>query len=326
MSSAAGAGAQHHPVQGVLLILGAALCFASMDSTIRGLSIASGFAVPVMLILSLRYTTQAALMALWLGWRRGRAGFAVAHPRFQALRGLLLLATSLCSFFGVHAMPVPEFTAINMLTPVLVTLLAGIVLHERVSRLRWALVVGAFAGALIVIRPGSGLFGWAVLFPLLGACTYASFQVLTRRMAGLDDPDTTHFWTGAVGTALLWPALAALCLPRGHLWFMGVLGDLGRLPALAWALIALVGVLGTVGHLLLIFALGKAPTATLMPFIYLQIAVAAGLGWLFFHHLPDAWGWVGMAVIGACGAATAALNLGAATPADVAPPPQPDRA
>ena len=60
-------------------------------------------------------------------------------------------------------------------------LLAAWFLHEPVSPLRWALVCGGFVGALIVIRPGSGLFGWAVLFPLAGAFTYAAFQVLTSK-------------------------------------------------------------------------------------------------------------------------------------------------
>jgi len=301
-----------HAVHGVLLVLAAATCFATMDSTIRGLG---STGVPVLLIVTLRYSFQAIAMALWLG-RRGASGFATVHPRFQLLRGLLLLFTSLCSFFGVQYMPVPEFTAINMLTPVLVTLLAGLLLHERVSRLRWALVLGGFCGAVIVIRPGSGLFGWAVLFPLAGAVSYASFQVVTSRLAGQEDPLTTHFYTGAVGMAALLPALAVYLLAPGG---SAHLAPLSREGALAWAAMGLIGLLGTVGHLLLILALGKARTSVLMPFTYFQIAVAACVGFLAFGHLPDRWAWVGMGVIAACGATTAALNLrGArlAAPAD----------
>ena len=59
------------------------------------------------------------------------------------------------------------------------------------------------AGALIVIRPGSGLFGWAVLFPLAGALSYASFQVLTAKLSALESPYTTHFYTGLTGTLVL---------------------------------------------------------------------------------------------------------------------------
>jgi drug/metabolite transporter (DMT)-like permease len=308
-------GAVHaHPLQGVLLILLAAACFASLDSTARGLSQPDGrWAVPVLLILTLRYTVQALVMAVALA-PRGRQGFASAHPKFQWLRGGLLLATSFCSFFAVRLMPVPEYTAINMLTPLLVTILAASVLRESVSRLRWALVCGGFAGALIVIRPGSGTFGWVVALPLLGAVAYASFQVLTSRLAGAESPYTTHFWTGFVGTVVLWPVLAAAAAMQG---VDASLATLQRLPPSAWALMVFCGLLGTVGHLFLILALGKARTATLMPFVYAQIAFAAVIAAVAFDHVPDHWAWVGMAVIAACGATSAALNLsrpGASTP------------
>ena len=303
-----------HPLQGVLLILLAAACFASLDSTARGLSQPDGrWGVPVLLILTLRYTVQAVVMAVALA-PRGRAGFASAHPRFQWLRGGLLLATSFCSFFAVRFMPVPEYTAINMLTPLLVTVLAATVLHEPVSRLRWALVAGGFAGALIVIRPGSGTFGWVVALPLLGAVAYASFQVLTSRLAGAESPTTTHFWTGFVGSVALWPILGLAAASQGA---DATLALLHRLPASAWALMAVCGLFGTIGHLFLILALGKARTATLMPFVYVQIAFAALIAYVAFDHVPDHWAWAGMAVIAACGATSAALNMrrpGASTP------------
>ena len=84
---------------------------------------------------------------------------------------------------------------------------------------------------------------------------------------------------------------------------------LGAAPPLHWLLLLGIGVFGTGGHLLLIMALGKAPTATLMPFLYTQIAVAALAGWLALGAAPDAWGWAGMAVIAVCGAASAWMNV-----------------
>ncbi|HEX2009664.1 MAG TPA: DMT family transporter [Roseateles sp.] len=291
---------QHRPLLGIALIVLMATCFASMDSTIRYLG---GF-LPVLLILWLRYSFQAVAMLGWLAIAalRGKPDvFRAAHPRFQAVRGMLLLFTSAMSFYGVQHMPVAEFTAINMLTPVVVTLLAAMVLHEPVSRLRWTLVIGGFAGALIVIRPGSGLFGWAVLFPLAGALSYASFQVLTAKLAALESPYTTHFYTGLTGMLVLSPLIALLPLDLAAGLRAASAGQLG--------LLALVGLLGTVGHLLLILALGLAPTGTLMPFVYVQIAVAAAIGWLAFDHAPDGYAWLGMGVLSACGAASAWLNV-----------------
>lgn len=142
-----------------------------------------------------------------------------------------------------------------------------------------------------------------MLFPLAGAFTYAAFQVLTSKLSALENPFTTHFYTGLTGTLLLTPLLLASGID--------VPGLLGGLPAGRLALLAVAGLLGTVGHLLLILALGLAPTSTLMPFFYLQIAWAAAIGWLVFGHVPDAWAWAGMAVVAACGAPSAWLNVSA---------------
>ena len=291
----------HRPLLGVSLIVLMVSGFAGMDTGVRWLA----GVFPVVLMLWLRYAFQAALMAVWIAFAP-TLRFRAAHPRFQLLRAALLLITSALMFIALQYMPVPELTAINMLAPLLVTLLAAWLLHERVSALRWALVCGGLAGALIVIRPGSGLFGMAVLLPLAGAATYASYQVLTSRLAGLDNAYTTHFWTGCCGMLMVTPLL---------LWDASALLDAARAAgAVQWSVLLLIAVLGTVGHLLLILAMGMAPTATLMPFIYVQIPIAALLGWLVFAHLPDAWAWAGMAVISACGAAGAWLNLRTAAP------------
>lgn len=306
---------QHRPGLGIALILLAATTFSMLDT---GVKFAGAFA-PVLFILWVRYGVQAVAMFLWLLLRRGPGSLRAGHPRFQFVRGTLLLLTSAFTFFALQYLPVAEFTAITMLTPVVVTLLAGWLLHERVTRLRWLLVCGGFAGALIVIRPGSGLFGWAVLLPLAGALCYASFQVLTSKLAGLENPYTTHFYTGLTGAVLLTPLL----------WLLPAEVVAGLAPS-QWLLLGVLGLLGTVGHLFLILALGNAPTATLMPFLYGQIAAAALAGWVVFDHVPDGWAWVGMAVIAVCGAGSVALNRrpaalpAAASPRPGTPTPAPD--
>lgn len=285
-----------HPLLGVGLILVVGTIFATMDTTVRHL----GAQLSVLLLLTVRYLVQAVVMGVWIS-ASPRLSLRPTHPRFQALRGALLLTVSVFSFYAVQYMPVAEFTAIHMLTPVLITLMAGIWLHERVSAGRWLLVLGAFAGTMIVIRPGSGLFGWAALLPLAGACCYAAFQVLTRRLAGHEHPLTTHFWTGAFGSAVMLPVL----------WLSPVdaIGQLVAATPWQWTLMLAIGAMGTAGHLVLILAYGLAPATTLTPFMYAQIGAAAMVGWLVLGDAPDLWGWVGMAVIAACGAAIAWLNV-----------------
>lgn len=291
--------ASHRPLLGIALVIGAASCFAVMDTTVRFV----GAYFTVALVLWTRYGLHAAIMTLWLALSKQRS-FRSANPMFQIARGALLAFSSAMAFAALRHMPVAEFTAIVMLTPVIATLVARIWLAERVSPLRWTLVAGGFMGALIVIRPGSGIVGWAALLPLAAAFSNAAFQIMTSRFAPHEDPFTTNFYTGATGMAIATPILLAsvqspidtlLAAPGAHI---------GALLAIA--------VLGTTGHLLLILALGKAPASTLMPFQYVQLAVAALAGFVAFGVTPDGWGWIGMAIIGACGAASAWLNVRAA--------------
>lgn len=292
--------ARHRPLAGIGLVLVMGLWFVTLDTTAKYL----GQVLPIVIGLFARYAVQAVIMGLWLGARalRGNGNlFRTAHPRFQLLRGTLLLTTSALLFIGIRHMPVAEFSAIGMLSPVIVTVLAAIFLREHVSPLRLALVAGGFAGALIVIRPGAGIFGWVALIPLTMAMVYAGFQLLTRRLSNLEHPLTTHFYTGLVGALVVG---AVLAFQPASTW-----DALDAAPPRVWALLLLIGVAGTVGHLCLILAVGMAPMATLMPFTFLQLGFAAFSGWLVFDHVPDAWAFVGIAVVGVCGATSVWLNL-----------------
>lgn len=284
------------PLLGIVLILLAVACFAMLDTSAK----LAGATAPVLGMLFVRYMVQALLMGAWLLRPAHRPLLRSAHPRFQCVRGLLLLSVSALGLWGLQLMPVAEFTAVVMLTPVIVTVLAVVLLKERLTRWRWALVIGGFAGALVIVRPGSGLFGLAALIPLAGAFCYAAFQLLTRRMAGLEHPLTTHFYTGVIGAAIASLILLAFGAP---LW-----EALLRAGPLAWAQMLGMGLFGTCGHLLLILAFGRAPVSLLMPFTYAQILFAMITGWLAFDHLPDVTSRWSMLIIAACGGAAVWLN------------------
>jgi drug/metabolite transporter (DMT)-like permease len=286
----------NRPRLGIALVIGAASCFALMDTTVRYVS--AFFSVAF--VLFGRYALHAAIMSVWIAVSPEKR-FRSANPMFQIARGALLVFSSAMVFAALRRMPVAEVTAIVMLSPLVTTLFARIWLKEAVSPLRWTLVAGGFIGALIVVRPGSGLIGWAALLPLATAFSNAAFQIMTSRYAPHEDPYTTNFYTGATGMTIALPILLASVADPFEV--------LAAAPALQLGALGAVAVLGTAGHLLLIMALAQAPAATLMPFQYVQLAVAALAGFVVFGVVPDAWGWFGMAVIGVCGAGSAWLNL-----------------
>ena len=276
---------------GVALAVSACACFAVLDTTTKFVSVS----VPLLMALWFRYAFQAIATTFAVLPLRGTSVLRTLHPKFQCLRGVLLLASSLFAFASLKYMPVGEFTAIVMITPLAITVLAATVLKEKVSLMRWALVVGGFAGTLVIIRPGGGAFHWASLLPLGLVVTNAWFQVLTSKLARTEDPMTMHLYTGWVGTLI-----ASLALPL--VWT--------ALPVWwLWACLCFMGLMGTVGHFLLILAYQRAPAATLTPYLYSQIAFATLGGWLVFSHVPDGLALVGMAMIAVCGAAGAWLTV-----------------
>jgi drug/metabolite transporter (DMT)-like permease len=248
----------------------------------------------VLVALWFRYAIQSVVMTALMLPKRGMQAFKTAHPKFQILRGLLLVATTLLAFSSLQFMPVGEFTAIVLITPLVITLLAGR-LGEVVSPLRWVLVVGGFVGAMVIIRPGDEAFHWTALLPLALVGTNAWFQVLTSKLAKTEDPMTMQLysgWTGAI--------VATVALP--FVWI--------SLPSLnLLVLLVVMACLVTAGHFMLTLAYQRAPATTLTPYFYLQICFAMLGGWVVFAHVPDVWVISGMVLIGVCGVAGGWLTV-----------------
>ena len=279
------------PLAGIALVVAACACFSVLDTTTKYISAW----VPLLMALWFRYAFQAVATTLLVLPLRGTRVLRTRHLPFQLLRGVLLLASSLFAFASLKYMPVGEFTAIVMISPLAITVLAATVLKEKVSGLRWLLVAGGFAGTLVILRPGGDAFSWAMFLPIGLVLTNAWFQVLTSKLAQTENPLTMHFYTGWVGALLASFALPFVwtALPSWH-W---------------WALLCLMGFMGTVGHFILILAYQRAPASTLTPYLYAQIAFAMLGGWVMFSSVPDRISLIGMGLIAVCGAAGAWLTV-----------------
>ena len=285
----------NHPsvntLAGIAYVVLSVACFAVLDTVTKNVSAS----MSLMLALWFRYLIQALFSTVFFLPKRGMALFKTDHPRFQVARGVLLFVSSMCAFYGLKYLPVGEFTAIASVTPLVVTLMAAMSLGEKVRKLRWALVLGAFAGTLVIVRPGSQHFDWVLIFPLLLILTNSSFQLLTRKMTSTEDPVTMNVLTGWVGTLL-----GALILP--FVWELPTDWHL-------WLQLLIMGIFATVGHYLLIMAFSKAPATVLTPYFYTQIGFAMLGGWLMFDHVPDHWTLVGIGIVAMCGALGALLTV-----------------
>jgi drug/metabolite transporter (DMT)-like permease len=280
-----------NPLLGIAMVVGASACFSALDTVTKYVSTW----VPLLMALWFRYFFQAAATTAVVLPQRGRRAWRTRHLGWQLVRGVLLLTSSFLAFLSLRYLPVGEFTAIVMITPLAITLLAATVLKEDVSLLRWMLVAGGFLGTLMILRPGGQGFGWTSLLPLALVASNASFQVLTSKLARTEDPVTMHLYTGWTGTLLSSLALPFVWTSLPDWWL--------------WACLCFMGLTATVGHFVLILAYYRAPAATLTPYLYSQIGFAMLGGWLVFRHVPDNLSLAGIGMIAVCGAAGAWLTV-----------------
>lgn len=258
---------------GILLLLGAVSCFAGLDATAKWINRSAD---PVQTAALRTIVSFVVVAAFCRPWRSGDRGFAAsARPWVQVGRGLSIVAATLCSFFALRHLPLPQATAITFAAPLITALLSGPLLGEWPGPHRVAAAGVGFLGVLVVTRPWSGgLVDPAMGLALATALFNSLYALATRVAARRDPPLTTLLWSGAVGSAVLLPALLHVWTPPGS--------------GAVWAALFGLGVLGAAGHWLLILAHARAPAATLAPFFYAQLLGAVALGWLVFGQWPDA--------------------------------------
>lgn len=282
---------------GILIMLLATAIFAGSDATAKLI----GPSIPLLAMLWLRYLYQAVVLGVWLV-RRGVSQVRFAGPmRLQVLRALLLLTNSAATFAGLRYLPLPVSTALVMMAPLFTTLLAVMLLGERVPLPQWLMVVLGFAGMLMIVRPGGDAFSWAVGFPIAAALSFACLQVVSSRLSKGGDAMSTNFLTAAVATV----ALSALVFASKAT----LLPQMAQVSASSWLLLIAMATLATFGQVAMLSALGRAPLSTLTPFGYAQLAFATLLGWVLFGNTPDAVTTYGIAVIAGSGIGTVLLRF-----------------
>jgi drug/metabolite transporter (DMT)-like permease len=209
-----------------------------------------------------------------LFYGQGLRHFAVTHaPKMQLLRGLCMVGVNTLLYMSLKTASLAEATALLYLAPILVTLLAGVFLGERILPRHLLAVAGGFVGVLVIIRPGFQTFELALLLVFFASLLLALYFLLTRKVAGVDDPRTSLFYTSIVGAVVL-----SCLIP---LWW--------KTPdALQWLLLISMGAFGAIGHFLLIKAYTLLPASELSPWLNAQV-VAATLYSVFLFH--DVLGW-----------------------------------
>jgi drug/metabolite transporter (DMT)-like permease len=267
------------PLRGVLFMCIACALFPIMNGIVKLLAAS----YDAQQIVWFRIISHLAVVAAVFMPRMGLDLLRTRRIGTQFVSSVMMLLSTFFFFSAVKYVPVAEAISVTFVSPLVVVLLAWPLLGERITVFRMAAVIVGFSGVLIVIRPGSAVFQWASVLLLGSAICYSIYQILIRRLAGVDQPATSIFYSVLLGAILM-----SIWLP--FVWKTPVAWT-------DWLLLCSLGVFGALGHYCVAKAMTYASANFVAPFNYTQMIGSVIVGYLMFAEVPDFYTWIGTAVI-----------------------------
>jgi len=263
---------------GIGLVSATFLFFALLDTGAKWLV----RTLPVMEVVWLRFVSHVLFAALLLAPRHGMNLVRTQRPGLQCVRALFMPLMTALNFWALQYLQLAETGAIQFAVPILIALMCGPLLGEKLDAKRWAAIVVGFAGVLVILRPGMQGFHPALVLSLINAVLYALFNLMTRKLAAYDPPEATQFLSALGAAVVMAPfALAGWQAPTG----------------VEWTVACLIGVAGGLGHYFLAVAHRFAPASVLGPFLYQQIVWMVLFGYLVFGDVPAGPVMIGAAIV-----------------------------
>ncbi len=218
--------------------------------------------------------------------RAGMPGLKTRVFHLHLVRALAGVAAMYCFFYAIAHIKLADAMLLKLTTPVLIPVVAFFWLQERLSRLaRYALLV-AFAGVVLIIRPGLDL-NWVMLIALAGSAMAALAKVAIRRLSSTEPAVRIVFYFAGIAAAV-----SAVPLLWG--W---------QAPTLRqWGLLMAIGPLATLAQLFMTRGYGSAPASRVGIFTYSSVIFGASLGWLFWDEWWDLVSIAGAVMVASAGA------------------------
>ncbi len=226
--------------------------------------------ISIQVFLLFRYVFSLPLLFSINIWQSGSKALSVTNVQALVLRSVFGLIALTAWLFAISLIEITKATAIAQSLPVFITLLAPIILGERVGIRRWLAVVAGLAGTLILIRPDAhgwlqpGI-GYAIAAPFFAALMY----IFLRKLGASDAPAKTASIYNLFGAVVftIWCLLGDFDWPRTSAEF---------------GILAACGVLGSLQQWLIAASHKLAPASTLAPLHYATIPMAIASGVILF--------------------------------------------
>ncbi len=272
----------NRPLLGIALMVGAMMLFPYLDVCAKFLG---QWGVPVIEIVWARLFFSMVITAPILIAQEGMGSLKPRDTFLNTLRGFFLVISTLAFFGALHFQGVAETLSIYFVQPLFITVLAPLVLKEKVGLNRWVAVGIGFIGVLIIVRPGLLQLNPGTFLAAASGLGSAITLLLTRKLAGNSSAVANTFYTGLFGSLFAGAILIFYWQTPSFNIFLVML---------------LLALIGTTANYLTLLALQFAEASLLAPFGYTEMINAVLGGWYFFGDFPDHWTFVGVAVLVAC--------------------------
>ena len=214
--------------------------------------------------------------------RYGTAILATQRLGLHSVRAGLNVVAMLCFFFALSITPLSRVAALSFTAPIFATVLAIVILGETVRLRRWIAIAIGFAGTYVAIRPGFADVDLGSILVLTQSIAWAAALITIKVLSRTESSITIAAYMVLMMTPLsLIPALFYWQTPS--------------LEQLAWLLG--IGVLGTLGQLLMTQSLKEGDTTVVMPVDFFKLIWASALGFWLFAEVPDRFTWIGGVMI-----------------------------
>ena len=202
--------------------------------------------------------------------------------RLHCLRAALNVVAMLAFFYALSTTPVVLVLALAFTSPLFTVVLAVLILGERIRARRITAIAIGFAGALLIIRPGTQPIELGPLLVLASAAVWGYVIILVKSLSRTDSALTITAYM-----VLLMSPMTLVCAL--FVWTWPSPGEL--------MVLAVIGIVGTIAQMCLVQALRLADTTVVLPFDFTKLIWGALFAWIVFGELIDGWTLAGSLVI-----------------------------
>jgi len=273
--------------QGILCLVAAIALLTLSDSIIKWLSPD----LALHQIMLIRGLFAMVLVCVFIRLEGGLKTLRTRRPVLHFIRGSMLVLANMFFFLGLSAMPLAETVSLFYTAPLFICILSQPVLGEKVGLSRWLVIIAGMIGVIIMLRPGSEVFRFISLLPVMAALCYAMMTMMTRKLGMQDKASTLTFYIQLAFIAI--SSIIGLAIGDGR--FDTASGGATAFLLRAWSwpslpqfqLLLLCGVLVAFGGYLMsqAYRLGEAPAVA--PFEYASLPFALLVGFYLWGDWPD---------------------------------------